>query len=278
MYKMNGRKPYEGICTEAQMLSLIENIDNTKDVEWSEYVVDGEELSYPMWKAVAAAEGDTYEDFVKYFDAAKKKTNSKDVIVSDDDKVGIVEPDDDFDDQTEVDVFTESASPLIFNGEDLVSKVRRLMGNNHVVSDKSGVVKPKLDGMPSKTTKQITDVDSTKENTPDVDVAKKAAKAGVGVVKATDAFTTQTKVDVTAGDGLKKGPSQLSDMTGVVKSSAVGLKGSTKAEIKVDATKSTIEIKDAPKDANPKVGMIKPDSDIKPNPKPITFKDAIKNK
>jgi hypothetical protein len=278
MYKMNGRKPYEGICTEAQMLSLIENIDNTKDVEWSEYVVDGEELSYPMWKAVAAAEGDTYEDFVKYFDAAKKKTNSKDVIVSDDDKVGIVEPDDDFDDQTEVDVFTESASPLIFNGEDLVSKVRRLMGNNHVVSDKSGVVKPKLDGMPSKTTKQITDVDSTKENTPDVDVAKKAAKAGVGVVKATDAFTTQTKVDVTAGDGLKKGPAQLSDMTGVVKSSAVGLKGSTKAEIKVDATKSTIEIKDAPKDANPKVGMIKPDSDIKPNPKPITFKDAIKNK
>lgn len=275
---MNGRKPYEGICTEAQMLSLIENIDNTKDVEWSEYVVDGEELSYPMWKAVAAAEGDTYEDFVKYFDAAKKKTNSKDVIVSDDDKVGIVEPDDDFDDQTEVDVFTESASPLIFNGEDLVSKVRRLMGNNHVVSDKSGVVKPKLDGMPSKTTKQITDVDSTKENTPDVDVAKKAAKAGVGVVKATDAFTTQTKVDVTAGDGLKKGPAQLSDMTGVVKSSAVGLKGSTKAEIKVDATKSTIEIKDAPKDANPKVGMIKPDSDIKPNPKPITFKDAIKNK
>lgn len=275
---MNGRKPYEGICTEAQMLSLIENIDNTKDVEWSEYVVDGEELSYPMWKAVAAAEGDTYEDFVKYFDAAKKKTNGKDVIVSDDDKVGIVEPDDDFDDQTEVDVFTESASPLIFNGEDLVSKVRRLMGNNHVVSDKSGVVKPKLDGMPSKTTKQITDVDSTKENTPDVDVAKKAAKAGVGVVKATDAFTTQTKVDVTAGDGLKKGPAQLSDMTGVVKSSAVGLKGSTKAEIKVDATKSTIEIKDAPKDANPKVGMIKPDSDIKPNPKPITFKDAIKNK
>lgn len=275
---MNGRKPYEGICTEAQMLSLIENIDQTKDVEWSEYVVDGEELSYPMWKAVTAAEGDTYEDFVNYFDAAKKKSNGKDVIVTDDDKVGVVEPDDDFDDQTEVDVFTESASPLIFNGEDLVSKVRRLMGNNHIVSDNSGVVKPKLDGMPTKSTKQVTDVDSTKPNTPDVDVAKKATKAGVGVVKATDAFTTQTKVDVTAGDGLKKGPAQLSDMTGVVKPNAGGLKGSTKPKIKVDATKSTVEIKDAPKNATPKVGMIKPDSNIKPNPKPITFKDAIKNK
>ena len=275
---MNGRKPYEGICTESQMLALIENIDKTKDVEWSEYVVDGEELSYPMWKAVAASEGDTYEDFIKYFDAAKKKTSSKDVVVTDDEKVGSVEPEDDFDDQTEVDVFTESASPLIFNGEDLVSKVRRLMGNNHVVSDNSGVVKPKLDGMPTKSTKQVTEVDATKENKVEADVAKKATKAGVGVVKADDAFVAQTKVDVTDGEGLKKGPAQLSDMTGVVKPNAVGFKGSAKPDIKVDATKTTIEIKDAPKDANPKVGMIKPDSDIKPNPKPITFKDAIKNK
>lgn len=272
---MNGRKPYEGICTESQMLALIENIDGTKDVEWSEYVIDGEELSYPMWKAVAAAEGDTYEDFVNYFDAAKKKINSKDVVEVDDDKVGCNEPDDEFEDQTEVDVFTESASPLIFNGEDLAAKVRRLMGNNHVVSDQSGVVKPKIEGMPSKSTKQVTEVDSTKPSYADVDVAKKAPKAGVGVVKPDDAFTAQTKVDVTAGSGLTKGPNQVSDMTGIVKPKANDIKSSTKPAINVDSTKSTVETKDAPKNGAPKVGMIKPDSDIKPTPKPITFKDKI---
>lgn len=270
---MNGRKPYEGICTESQIMSLIENIDNTKDVEWSDYVIDGEKLSYPMWKAVAASEGDTYEDFLKYFSAVK--SNQKEPIKTDDEKVGIVKPEDDFEDQTEVDVFTESATPtLIFGGEDLAAKIKRLMGNNHVISDKTGVVKPTSEGMPSKTTKQVIDSDSTKPNEAVVEIAKKAKAASVGSISPSDAFTAQTKVDVASGKGLSKGPNQVSDQTGIVKPKS-DFGGSTKPEIKIDATKTVVKTENAPKKANPSVGMIKPESDIKPNPKPITFKNMI---
>lgn len=273
---MNGKKPYEGIVTEAEMMTLIENISNTAHVEWDEYDMgDNEKASYPMWKAVVASEGDTYEDFLNYFKAAKAKMSGKDVVVTDDEKVGIVEPEDDFEEQTEVSL-TESATP-VFGGEDLAAKVRRLMNRPLVASDNSGVVKPKSEGMPTKTTKQVTEVDSTKESKPEIDVAKKAPKAGVGVVKPSDAFNTQTKVDVTAGKGLTKGPNQLSDNSGIVKPKAEGFKSSAKPEIKIDASKPiAAEIDKAAKSVKPTVGMIKPKGDLNPNPKPITFKDFLK--
>lgn len=262
---MNGRKPYEGIITESEMMTLIENIDSTKDVEWSEYEIDGEKLSYPMWKAVVSSEGDTYEDFLNYFKEAKKKVNSKDLVVVDDEMVGVVEPEDDFETQTKVDVFTESASNgLIFSGEDMVTKIKRLMGNNHVVSDNTGVVKPSSEGMPTKSTKQVTDVDSTKGNKPEFDIAKKAPTVGVGVIKPTDAFHQQTKVDVTSGSGLTKGPNQVSDQTGIVKAKSEGFSSSAKPEIKIDATTGTVEVKKAASNVKPSVGMIKPKDDINP--------------
>jgi hypothetical protein len=266
---MNGRKPYEGICTEAEMLTLIENIDRTPDIEWDDYEIDGEKLSYPMWKIVTT--NTSYDEYLKYFDAAKKN-NAKVGVTTDDEKVGIVEPDDAFEDQTEVDVFTESTSSIF--AENIIDKMKKLMSNNHVVSDNTGVVKPKLDGMPDKKTSQITSTDSTKESTPDVTIAKAAPKAGVGVVKPSDAFNTQTKVDITDGKGLTKSPNQLSDKTGIVKpQSEFG--GKTAAKTTIDASNSTVEIKDAPKSAKPSVGMIKPDSDIKPKNNPISFKDFL---
>lgn len=272
---MNGRKPYEGIVSDQVMMSLIENINKTANVEWDDYTIEGEEVSYPMWKATVAQEGDTYEDFLKYFKESREKMNGKDVIVEEDDNVGIIEPEDDFEKQTEVSL-TESATP-VFGGEDLAAKVKRLMNRPIVVSDDTGVVKPKAEGMPTKTTKQVTNVDATKATKPEVDVAKKAPSAGVGVVKASDAFSTQTKVDVTDGKGLTKGPNQVSDMTGVVKPKAEGFKSSTKPDVKIDSSKPlAAEIEKAAKASKPSVGMIEPKGDLNPKPKPITFKDFIK--
>jgi len=272
---MNGRKPYEGIVSDKEMMSLIENINKTAHVEWDDYTIEGEEVSYPMWKATVSQEGDTYEDFLKYFKESRTKMTGKDVIVEDDDNVGIIEPEDDFEKQTEVSL-TESATP-VFGGEDLADKVKRLMNRSMVISDDTGAVKPKSEGMPNKTTKQVTNVDSTKENKPNVEIAKKAPNAGVGVVKPSDSFTAQTKVDVTDGKGLTKGANQLSDMTGIVKPKSEGFKSTTKPDVKIDSSKPlAAEIEKAAKASKPSVGMIEPKGDLNPKPKPITFKDFIK--
>lgn len=274
---MNPRKPYEGLINEDEIMKLVSNIDNTPNVEWADYNIDGDTVSYPMWKAVIASEGDTYEDFIKYFNETRKKMDNTKSVESDDEMVGVVEPDVEFDEQN-IPCITESIETgLVFGGEDLAVKVKRLMSRPLVASDKTGVVEPKSEGMSKKTTKQVTEYDSTEENKPKVEKAKTAPKAGVGVVKAHDDMGKQNSVDVYKARGEKKGEFTVSDKTGVVDPKSEGFKNGAKPVIKTDsstAIKATVE-KAAP---SPKagVGVVKPTSTVKASPKPITFSDFLK--
>jgi 2,3-bisphosphoglycerate-independent phosphoglycerate mutase len=60
-----------------------------------------------------------YKSFAK-----EEIKNLKVGVTTDDEKVGIVEPDDAFEDQTEVDVFTESTSSIF--AENIIDKMKKL--------------------------------------------------------------------------------------------------------------------------------------------------------
>ena len=54
---MNPRRPYDGLISEQDMLTLIENTNKTPNLEWDEYETGDDKMSYPMWKAAVAHPG-----------------------------------------------------------------------------------------------------------------------------------------------------------------------------------------------------------------------------
>lgn len=274
---LNPRRPYDGLITEQDMLTLIENTNKTPNLEWDEYTNGEDNVSYPMWKIANPC--NTYEEWLDYFDAKRKSQTEP--VVADDQKVGIVKPSDAFDNEdNEVEPLTESVTKngLVFGGEDLADKVARLMNKGHVLSDKTGAVKPKSEGMPSKTTEQITNVDNTKKSEPEMDAAKKNAKPAPGFIKPSADLGTQTKVDVFAGKGLTKGDHELSDKTGVVKPKSEGMPSKTATQVTDhDTTKDhEPEIERAAAAVKPTPGFIKPKGgDLANKATGITFKEYL---
>lgn len=260
---MNSRKPYQGMINESEMMSLIENINKTPNVEWEEYVIEGESVSYPMWKTAIAQEGDTYEDFLDYFKESKNKSKIDEVIIEDDENVGVVDAD--------MEPLNEGVSIGLFGGMNIVDKINQLMKQ-----DKSGSVKAFSENMPNKKTAPVIDNDQYAPSKPDVEIAKKASTPSVGGVKATDAFQAQTKVDLKGTAPTKGGDSVLSDKTGSVTVKTGDMpKGTTTKTVNNDvSTPNKVEIEKAAKAATPTVGMIKPNDAFSAQ----SFKDIIKFK
>ena len=80
---------------------------------------------------------------------------------------GFIKPSADLGTQTKVDVFAGKG----------------LTKGDHELSDKTGVVKPKSEGMPSKTATQVTDHDTTKDHEPEIERAAAAVKPTPGFIK-----------------------------------------------------------------------------------------------
>lgn len=155
--------------------------ENTKDVEWETFDINGEKRVFPFWKTSVAGPNDTYEDFLKWF----KKSNK----FSTDNLMGIVKPVG-FDGVIDMKVVPFGETP----------------DSVEAMEDLTGVVKPKVD---METKPVETPVPSKPKGGEMEDLT--------GVVKPKVDMET-TPVDVPSESKLKDG--EMEDLTGVVEPKA----------------------------------------------------------
>jgi hypothetical protein len=217
---------------------------------------------------------DSYEDYTIIGKMQKLigKINGDEL----DDKVGVVKP------KTE-DMPSKKTKPeTTFD-----NKVEKVETTSHAASpkgDKDAIVKPKTEDMPSKKTAQVTKQDNVKINPVETKSHAASPKGDkVGIVKPkTEDMPEKKTTPVTKQDGTvnpvetkSHAASPKGDKVGIVKPKTedkVAKASKPKESSEIDATKPDLKVtSNAAKPKGDNVGVVKVKSDIKPDPKGISF-------
>jgi len=237
---------------------LKKNIEHTKPLEMKEKTVGDKKYLFPFWKPVKSDGAEHFSDYKEYL-------NNRDKAVREGkDLTGIVKP------KTERESYEDYS---------IVTNIQNMIKQANGMDDQTGIVKPQAEDMPSNNTNQVTEWDSTTNNTT---VEKSTgSETGVGAVKPQSEDMPKTNNDqVTDWDStdeenkiVEKAAKSKTGVGSVKPQSEDMPKGTTDQVTQYDGRVSEPTVNsnaDKPKEDN--VGVVNPSADFKMElPKGIDF-------